>query len=91
MKKTIKKTVKVQKPKKIPGVNIIHCARCGENHDGLDFLPFTEPVEYDPVSKVILHCEIQFTHWALCPTTGEPILMQVLDDTDRIIATTATE
>lgn len=43
-----------------------NCARCGGNHD-LAFQPLTNP----PAS---------YTHWAPCPTSGQPILMRVEDD-----------
>lgn len=44
------------------------CARCdGEGHKGLVFLPLDHPVEVDGREV--------FTHWALCPENGEPILM----------------
>ena len=44
------------------------CARCGgDGHPNMTFLPLTHPVE--------INAETIFTHWALCPTNGEPILM----------------
>ena len=44
------------------------CARChGDGHDDLTFLPLTHVVECD--------CGETFTHWAPCPTNGEPILL----------------
>jgi hypothetical protein len=48
------------------------CARChGDGHEDLTFEPLTHPMplpgDFPPL-----------THWATCPTTGEPILsMQV--------------
>ena len=45
------------------GVNMPDCARCGTGgHEGIMFRRFTNPIG-------------AFTHWALCPTNGEPILM----------------
>jgi hypothetical protein len=47
------------------------CARCrGEGHKALVFLPLEHPVEVDDVEV--------FSHWAICPTNGEPILMGYL-------------
>ncbi len=49
------------------------CARCkGEGHAGLDFKEFTHPfvIEVDP--------ETEWSHWAMCPTVNEPILMAVV-------------
>jgi hypothetical protein len=44
------------------------CARCdGEGHKALFFQQLTHPVLVDGVEV--------FTHWAVCPTNGEPILM----------------
>lgn len=40
------------------------CARCGEDHEGLLFLAFDAPVD-------------EFTHWALCPKVGQPILLHI--------------
>jgi len=45
---------------------IISCARCGLDHNDVVFLEFKFPVK-DDNDKTL------FTHWALCPTNGEPI------------------
>lgn len=51
------------------------CARCdGEGHDQITFYPLTHPV--DPSES---GCDKQITHWAPCPTNGEPILMVVTE------------
>lgn len=53
-------------------VDLPGCARChGDGHDGLLFSPLTHPV---------VDGEGTWTHWAPCPTNGEPILLQVNDD-----------
>lgn len=45
----------------------IGCARCdGEGHPQITFQPLTHPLELG---------EFKLTHWAPCPTNGEPILM----------------
>lgn len=42
------------------------CARCdGEGHDNITFVPFTQKVDE------------KYTHWAMCPTLNEPILLTV--------------
>jgi hypothetical protein len=46
--------------------NVRGCARCGGDHPKLEFKKFKNPC-------------IERTHWALCPTTGEPILMRITD------------
>ena len=43
-------------------VDIRKCARCNGDHDDLEFRPFDLPAR-------------KFTHWAPCPTNGEPVLM----------------
>ena len=48
------------------------CARChGEGHKAITFEPLVYPVE--------LGGEESFTHWALCPVNGEPILLRYVD------------
>lgn len=47
-----------------PLVNIRPCTRCGEAHKGLLSKRFNIPV----LGK--------WTHWATCPTSGDPILLQ---------------
>lgn len=49
--------------------NVKNCARCGQSHDNIDFQPFTISTNlYDS------NGDGSYTHWALCPTNGEPIL-----------------
>lgn len=40
------------------------CARCGEDHSYINFKPLT------------FACG-DYTHWAPCPTNGEPLLMKI--------------
>jgi len=48
----------------------IGCARCGgDGHPGMTFMPLAHPVELDDGTA--------FTHWAPCPTNGEPILLLI--------------
>jgi len=51
-------------------VSIARCARCGQNHKNLIFKRFESPPD-------------EWTHWALCPKTGEPILMCVVGGIER--------
>lgn len=54
------------------------CARCdGDGHSKMTYVRLARPIEL-PDSRHKL------THWATCPTTGEPILMAFLDDEDDI-------
>jgi len=52
-------------------INIQNCARCGGDHEGLEFTPF--------------HCVggiPAYSHFAPCPANGQPILMKVVDDSE---------
>jgi hypothetical protein len=46
-----------------------HCARCGNDHTGIEWLKLTVPIEDDDGTV--------WAYWAPCPTNGEPILMKV--------------
>ena len=50
---------------------IRNCARCGGDHDGVEFKEFTIPPD-----------DIEYTHYGLCPSNGEPILLAIVDDDD---------
>ena len=54
-------------------VDLVGCARChGEGHRQLIFERLTYPIQaWDEQLKRV----VQVTHWALCPTNDEPILM----------------
>lgn len=49
------------------------CPRCGEPHLDVVFKPLGRPSisKLDGVEGAVRH-----SHWATCPTTGEPILMR---------------
>lgn len=49
--------------------NINNCARCGENHTNLLFKKFTNDCN-------------GFTHFAICPTNQEPILLKIVEDNE---------
>lgn len=53
---------------------IHNCARCGQNHEDLEFLLFENPIE-DTDGTV-------WNYWSVCPTNNEPILLKVkqIDD-----------
>lgn len=60
-------------------IDQIGCARCdGDGHDQLTFQPLTHPVTIGPGTRA----EIVFTHWAPCPTNGEPILLTLTVNPD---------
>jgi hypothetical protein len=47
----------------IKTMDVRQCARCGMDHQRLPFRKLGNPND-------------QFTHWATCPGTGEPIMMR---------------
>lgn len=47
--------------------SISNCARCGENHDDIEWKALTRAIPENDGS-------ILWTHWYPCPTNGEPIL-----------------
>jgi hypothetical protein len=49
-------------------IGISGCARCDGNHENLVAKSFTKPV-FDDERRVVA------THFAMCPTTEEPILV----------------
>lgn len=50
-------------------MDLVGCARChGDGHEKLTFKKLTHAFEPDGVKEA-------YTHWAACPTNGEPILM----------------
>lgn len=50
---------------------IKNCARCGKDHKELSFYKFINPIE-DSDGTI-------WNYWILCPNTGEPILMKVIE------------
>ena len=59
------------------------CARCGHDHD-LDELrmeKFTKPVKlYLPNTTTVLY---EYTHWAICPVTKEPVILMIIKGEKR--------
>lgn len=50
-------------------INLV-CPRCLLAHAELEFTPFTLPFIIGPFAR---------THWALCPKTGEPVIVNISD------------
>lgn len=54
----------------------VGCARChGDGHPGITFKRLTHAFEPDGVEEA-------YTHWAPCPTNGEPIMLAFIDEPD---------
>jgi hypothetical protein len=49
--------------------DIYNCSRCRGNHEKMSF----EPLKGDPIDGV----EGNYTHWAKCPVTEQPIVLRV--------------
>jgi hypothetical protein len=48
-------------------ISFTNCARCGGDHKDISCMKLARPCE-------------QFTHWAQCPTTLEPIMVRFVDE-----------
>lgn len=53
--------------------SLTNCARCRGDHKSLEFRRFIRYVIADSDGTV-------WSWWALCPNTGEPILMKIIDE-----------
>lgn len=53
-------------------LDVKNCARCKKDHHGLIFCPLQHPIEREVDPE---------THWAPCPTNGQPILMRINSET----------
>jgi hypothetical protein len=51
---------------------VIHCARCGENHEALAYVKFDRPIQDEDGTA--------WWYWATCPTTNDPVLMRSAND-----------
>lgn len=52
--------------------NLQGCARCGKDHR----------VRFKELQRPMVAGDSTLTHWAICPTTGEPIMMRFVDVPD---------
>jgi len=50
-------------------IDVRRCVRCGLDHPGLGFHKLLQPSIHQDGTA--------WTHWAWCPTTGEPIMLLV--------------
>lgn len=54
--------------------NIVNCSRCGADHAELEATKLERPFAPPEAAP------IEWTHFALCPTNGHPILIVTRDD-----------
>lgn len=67
------------------------CARCdGDGHEDLEFRPFTQSVDID-LALGRGSSRAKFTHWAMCPTLNEPILMAILNNSSEAVTWVITQ
>ena len=52
--------------------DVKHCARCGENHQAVAFEVLKNPIRIENAAMLRV-----FMHWAACPITKEPILLEI--------------
>ena len=48
---------------------ISNCARCGQDHEDIEYESFTHPI--------VDSDRTEWTHFAKCPTNGQPILIKM--------------
>lgn len=53
---------------------IAACARCGNEHEDLEFVELARPIELQARGDGTFVLVI--THWTQCPVTKEPVLMR---------------
>lgn len=58
------------------------CARCTKDHECLTFKTLIRPM-VDLAVIIDDHPRVIATHWAACPTNGDPIMMRYKDEMDR--------
>jgi hypothetical protein len=54
---------------------VLHCARCGQDHEAVEWHKFQRPIEDDDGTV--------WGYWATCPTTGDPILGRLLPEESK--------
>jgi hypothetical protein len=52
--------------------DLLHCARCGENHSGIIWKKFVIPIVDDD--------ETTWDWWAMCPINNDPILLRHIEE-----------
>jgi len=56
-------------------INVNSCARCGEDHEQIEFKKFVRPVEDSDGTL--------WNWWGFCPRTLDPILMTIYETDDE--------
>lgn len=52
-------------------INVKHCARCGEDHEDLEFNEFS-------LNPIVDCNDIAWNYWSMCPKTKEPVLLRII-------------
>lgn len=61
-------------PRHTGPIRVHQCARCGLNHDALVFREMARPMAPPEAAP------LRWTHFALCPTFREPIMMMIVNE-----------
>jgi hypothetical protein len=64
-------------PEKILKQSVFHCARCDTDHEGLEFKQFN--------GNLITDSDGTWDWWGICPVTGDPILLRILDEHGELV------
>ena len=54
----------------VEGISVATCVRCGYKHDSV-------------TARVLLNPTDHFTHWAMCPVTSQPIMVEFVEVPDE--------
>lgn len=63
--------------KNLVTISLTGCSRCGQEHIAVEFHRLTQPMLVELWSDDLGYTAVRFTHWALCPTNKEPILLSL--------------
>lgn len=73
-------TLNLSLPLPMNNVTIIGCARCGGRHENIVLRPLARPFAPPEAGG------LEWTHWAPCPTNGDPILNMVIVPGDPMVS-----
>lgn len=59
--------------------DVLSCARCGEDHERVEFEAL-----YRPIGIMRSDPPITFTHWAMCPGVLQPILLHIVPASQQV-------
>lgn len=57
---------------------VIRCARCGQDHEGIEPRKLARAFAPPEAAPMV------WSHWAPCPTNGDPIMFVIPDNSDGV-------